>query len=108
MPWTGPSGSEFDSLLFFLEPSTYWLRPLADKFTQPSFSITHGPTPTERQLMEDWIQILVNFVNDTEGYEYGTNSVEEMKVLTPEATIEVRPDGRWSELVKLGNIFAGK
>ncbi|KAG7067948.1 Carboxylic ester hydrolase [Colletotrichum scovillei] len=73
-----------------------------------NFSITHGPTPTERQLMEDWIQILVNFVNDTEGYEYGTKSVEEIRVLTPEATIEVRPDERWSELVKLGNIFAGK
>ncbi|KAK1635554.1 Alpha/Beta hydrolase protein [Colletotrichum phormii] len=73
-----------------------------------NFSITHGPTPTERQLMEDWIQILVNFVNDTEAYEYGTKSVEEMKVLTPEATIEVRPDERWNELVKLGNIFAGK
>lgn len=58
--------------------------------------------------MEDWIQILVNFVNDTQDYEYGTKSVEEMKVLTPEATIEVRPDERWSELVQLGNIFAGK
>ncbi|OHF02886.1 hypothetical protein CORC01_01644, partial [Colletotrichum orchidophilum] len=73
-----------------------------------NFSITHGPTAAERKLMEDWIQILVNFVNDTVDYEFGTKSVDQMKVLTPEGTIEVRPDERWNELVELGDIFAGK
>lgn len=72
-----------------------------------SFAICHGPTTTERQLMEDWIGILVAFVNDDNSYEFGTTSVDQMKVMTPEGKIEVQPDGRWEELVKLGNIFAG-
>ncbi|KAF4816365.1 putative esterase/lipase [Colletotrichum siamense] len=72
-----------------------------------NFAICHGPTPAERQLMEDWIGILVAFVNDDKRYEFGTTSVDQMKVMTPEGRIEVQPDGRWKELVKLGNIFAG-
>ncbi|KAI8273251.1 hypothetical protein K4K56_002143 [Colletotrichum sp. SAR 10_98] len=72
-----------------------------------NFAICHGPTPAERQLMEDWIGILVAFVNDDKSYEFGTTSVDQIKVMTPEGKIEVQPDGRWKELVKLGNIFAG-
>lgn len=58
--------------------------------------------------MEDWIQILVAFVNDDSNYNFGTKLIEEMKVMTPEGAIEVRPDERWSELVNLGIIFAGR
>lgn len=57
--------------------------------------------------MGDWIQILIAFVNDDKGYRFGTTSIEQMKVMTPEGKIEIRPDERWEELVKLGSIFAG-
>ena len=57
--------------------------------------------------MTDWIRILVAFVNDDETYEYGTNTVQEMKVITPEGTIEIQKDQRWDELVRIGNIFSG-
>lgn len=72
-----------------------------------SFAICHGPTPAERQLMGDWIQILTAFVNDDKSYKFGTTSVDQMKVMTPEGKIEIRSDERWEELVKLGRIFAG-
>lgn len=72
-----------------------------------SFSICYGPTPGERRLMEEWIQILVAFVNDDRSYDFGTTSVEEMKVATSQGTIEVQQDGRWQELLKLGDVFAG-
>ncbi|TDZ20062.1 putative esterase/lipase [Colletotrichum orbiculare MAFF 240422] len=65
-----------------------------------SFALGHGPTPAEMQLMQDWIQILVALVNDDREYDFGTKSVDEMKVMTPEGTIEVRPDERWDELVE--------
>lgn len=73
-----------------------------------SFSICHGPTAAERKLMEDWIQILVAFVNDDPTFDFGTRRMEEMKVATPNGTIEVRSDDRWDELVRIGDIFAGK
>ncbi|KAJ4156511.1 hypothetical protein NW754_008145 [Fusarium falciforme] len=57
--------------------------------------------------MTDWIRILVAFVNNDETYDYGTKTVQEMKVITPEGTIEVQKDQRWDELVRIGNIFSG-
>lgn len=57
--------------------------------------------------MADWIRILVAFVNNDETYEYGSKTVQEMKVITPEGTIEVQKDQRWDELVRIGNIFSG-
>ncbi|KAJ4245599.1 hypothetical protein NW757_009862 [Fusarium falciforme] len=72
-----------------------------------SFSISYGPAPREKQLMTDWIRILVAFVNNDETYDYGTKTVQEMKVITPEGTIEVQKDQRWDELVRIGDIFSG-
>lgn len=71
-----------------------------------SFAILHGPTEAERLLMEDWIKSLVAFVQDDQEYEFGTKSIDEMKVATPEGTIEIQSDGRWESLVKLGEVFA--
>nr|XP_036588714.1 carboxylesterase-lipase family protein [Colletotrichum truncatum]KAF6800088.1 carboxylesterase-lipase family protein [Colletotrichum truncatum] len=82
---------------------------VAHAMDQPiwNFAICHEPTPAERQLMEDWIQILVAFVNGDDMYSFGTTSVEQMKVMTPDGKIQIQPDERWDELVKLGQIFAG-
>jgi hypothetical protein len=71
-----------------------------------SFSILHGPTTTERKLMEDWIKQFVAFVNDNQEYEFGTRAIDEMKVATPEGSIEIQKDQRWESLVNLGGIFA--
>ena len=56
--------------------------------------------------MEDWIERFAAFVNDDQGYEYGTNSIDEMMVATSDCKIEIEKDERWSDLVKLGAIFA--
>ncbi|KAL4955704.1 Alpha/Beta hydrolase protein [Aspergillus filifer] len=71
-----------------------------------NFSITYGPTPSERVLMEDWIKNLVAFVNGDEEFGFGTRSIEEMKVVTPQGGVEVRKDERWEELLAVGEVFA--
>ncbi|KAJ5635583.1 alpha/beta-hydrolase [Penicillium longicatenatum] len=71
-----------------------------------NFSILHGPTNEERELMEGWIQSFVAFVNDDSEYDFGTNEIDEMKVATSGGKIEIQEDQRWGELVKLGEIFA--
>ncbi|KAL5048094.1 hypothetical protein BDW71DRAFT_206035 [Aspergillus fruticulosus] len=71
-----------------------------------NFSICYGPTPSERELMEDWIKNLVAFVNDDTSFEFGTKSVQEMKVVSPEGVIEIKSDERWEELLRIGQIFA--
>ena len=56
--------------------------------------------------MNDWIKSLVAFVQDDQEYDFGTRSIDEMKVATPQGTIEIQSDGRWESLVKLGEVFA--
>lgn len=73
-----------------------------------NYSIMHGPTPKERELLDEWIKILVAFVQDDATYTYGTNSLEEMKVAAPDATVKIQADSRWKELARLGDIFAGQ
>ncbi|KAH8895552.1 alpha/beta-hydrolase [Thozetella sp. PMI_491] len=70
-----------------------------------NFSITHGPTEKERAFMQDWIRILVALVQDDSSYDFGTTTVDQFKVATPDASIEIRSDPRWDELVTLGQIF---
>ena len=65
----------------------------------------HGPKPEERKLMEEWIQAFVAFVHDSE-YDYGTRTIDDIKVATPDCKIQVEKDERWLDLVKLGHIFA--
>lgn len=55
--------------------------------------------------MDDWIKILVEFVKSNPDYQFGTKTEKDLKVATPEAKIEILPDDRWDELVKLGEIF---
>ncbi|KAI9924183.1 hypothetical protein ASPWEDRAFT_136873 [Aspergillus wentii DTO 134E9] len=98
----------------------YRLSFITDKVAPPSFgvshamdrpfwnySIMHGPTAEERQLMGDWIQDLVEFVGGNEEHQFGTQSVDEYKVLTPRGTIEIEKDTRWDELLRLMDVFSG-
>ncbi|KAH7165431.1 Alpha/Beta hydrolase protein [Dactylonectria macrodidyma] len=72
-----------------------------------NFSICHGPTPDEKRLMKEWIEILVAFVNHCEEYDFGTRKLDEMKVVTSQAKIEVEKDERWDEILRIGKVFAG-
>ncbi|KAH7020279.1 Alpha/Beta hydrolase protein [Ilyonectria destructans] len=72
-----------------------------------NYSITHGPTQEERQLMNDWIRDLRAFVHNEEGYIYGTTEPAEYKVMTREGKIEVKNDFRWGELLQVMSIFSG-
>lgn len=58
--------------------------------------------------MKDWINILIAFVKDDKQFDLGTRKIDEMKVMTPQGTIEVQEDDRWAELIKIGQIFAGQ
>ncbi|GLA30700.1 hypothetical protein AnigIFM63326_009134 [Aspergillus niger] len=71
-----------------------------------NYSIMHDPTAPERELMNEWIKILVSFVHDDNTYEFGTQSLDEFKVATPQGMVQVKRDPRWQELVKLGEVFS--
>ncbi|KAF5581277.1 triacylglycerol lipase II precursor [Fusarium pseudocircinatum] len=71
-----------------------------------NYSITHGPTPAERDLMDAWIRDLRAFVNDEEGYVFGTELTTEYKVMQPQGTIAIERDGRWEELLQVMDIFS--
>ncbi|CEI39735.1 unnamed protein product [Fusarium venenatum] len=43
-----------------------------------NYSITHSPTPEERQLMDEWISDLRAFVNDEDGHDYGTSEATDL------------------------------
>ena len=72
-----------------------------------SYSITHGPTSAERQLMDDWIRDLRAFVNDEKDHAYGTTKSTEYKVMRPEGTVAIENDPRWEELLHVMGIFSG-
>ncbi|KAM0238443.1 hypothetical protein ACHAPO_003408 [Fusarium lateritium] len=71
-----------------------------------NYSITHNPTPEERQLMDEWISDLRAFVNDEDGHDYGTSQATEYKVMQPQGTIGIETDGRWEELLQVMDIFS--
>ncbi|KAL4871657.1 hypothetical protein BDV12DRAFT_17853 [Aspergillus spectabilis] len=72
-----------------------------------NYSIMHGPTEAEGQIMHEWIRDLVAFVHDERGYVYGTAGGNEVKVATREGKIEIQKDARWDELLDLMDVFAG-
>lgn len=57
-------------------------------------------------MTDDWVSILVAFVNDDHTYRFGTTSIQEFKVLTSEGGIEIQEDARWDKLLELSHIFA--
>ncbi|CEF84873.1 hypothetical protein FGSG_13166 [Fusarium graminearum PH-1] len=71
-----------------------------------NYSITHNPSPEEKQLMDEWISDLRAFVNDEEDHDYGTSEATEYKVMQPQGTIGIETDGRWEELLQVMDIFS--
>ncbi|PYH91573.1 alpha/beta-hydrolase [Aspergillus ellipticus CBS 707.79] len=72
-----------------------------------NYSIMHGPTDSERVLMQGWIKGFVAFVNNDEKFDFGTREIDQFKVATPEGKIEIQKDTRWKHLLELGDIFSG-
>lgn len=58
-------------------------------------------------MMEDWVGILVAFVNDDLAYDFGTPSIRDLKVLTSEGGIEIREDARWDRLLRRTKSYLG-
>ncbi|KAH8895499.1 alpha/beta-hydrolase [Thozetella sp. PMI_491] len=73
-----------------------------------NYSITHGPTPAEIQLLDEWMRDLKGFVHGDVGYSYGTLEVDEFKVMTQDGMIEVQKDLRWEELLQAISLFSGE
>lgn len=67
----------------------------------------HDPTPSEIQLMDDWISDLRAFIHHDKSHKYGTAGRDEFKVMTSKGSIEVQRDSRWSELLQVMNLFSG-
>ncbi|KAJ5979556.1 hypothetical protein N7481_006854 [Penicillium waksmanii] len=72
-----------------------------------NYSITHGPNPSELQLMSAWIQDLRAFIHGEKGYDYGTSAPEQYKVMTDEGKIVVQNDTKWEELIGAMDLFSG-
>ncbi|OKO95914.1 hypothetical protein PENSUB_10935 [Penicillium subrubescens] len=62
----------------------------------------HGPTAAERTLMDKWIKQFVAFVNNNQDYEFSTRAIDEMKVATPDGTLEIQNDQRFGEPGRIG------
>lgn len=101
-PWMGLCGSK--SLLFML--CSRHILPMDSNGY--SYSINQLPTDEERKMMDEWIKILVAFVGGNDGFDYGTKSIDELKVLTAKREIKVEKDLRYHELRDLGAIFSQK
>lgn len=56
--------------------------------------------------MQEWLDILIAFAYDHEAYDFGTRSVDEMKVVNARNIIEIEKDEKWARLVKLSEVFA--
>jgi hypothetical protein len=74
--------------------------------TTNSFSIIHGPTPKERELMQEWIDILIAFAHNDQSYDFGMKAIDEFKTVTAGDTISIEKDTRWETLLKLSDVFA--
>ena len=57
--------------------------------------------------MYEWIRVLAAFVSGDNLYDFGTKSIEDIKVITPDGNIGVRSDERWEELIEIGKFFSG-
>jgi uncharacterized protein YaiE (UPF0345 family) len=56
--------------------------------------------------MQEWIDVLIAFAHDERKYDFGTRSIDEMKVVTSNDKIEIQKDNKWDHLVKLSELFA--
>ena len=57
--------------------------------------------------MQEWIDSLIAFAHDDRSYDFGTRSIDEMRVVTADDVIEIQKDERFGAFVELSSIFAG-
>lgn len=48
---------------------------------------------------------MVALVKGDSRYDFGTKTEQDIKVATPQAKIDVQPDFRWEELLRLGELI---
>lgn len=58
--------------------------------------------------MKGWTRDLVAFIHNDNEYKYGTVAIDDYKVATPEAKLEIEKDTRWEELLVLADTFNGE
>ncbi|EFY87054.1 hypothetical protein MAC_06952 [Metarhizium acridum CQMa 102] len=71
-----------------------------------NYSISQLPTDEERKMLDAWVKILVAFVGGDEDFDFGTRTIDEVKVLTSNRNITIEKDVRYSELRELGATFS--
>ena len=57
--------------------------------------------------MQEWIDCLIAFAHDDMSYDFGTRSIDEMRVVTSDDVIEIQKDERFGAFVELSAVFAG-
>lgn len=57
-------------------------------------------------MLDTWVKILVAFVGGDEDFDFGTRTIDEVKVLTSKMDVAIERDARYSELRELGAIFS--
>ncbi|KAJ9097478.1 hypothetical protein QFC19_006747 [Naganishia cerealis] len=70
-----------------------------------NYNIMNGPEREEREIMTEWIQDLVKFVNGKEMH-YGTSAWTEQKYLGPDGKISVQQDRKWEYLLRVADLMA--
>ncbi|KAH0592042.1 hypothetical protein MHUMG1_10253 [Metarhizium humberi] len=71
-----------------------------------NYSINQLPTDEERKMLDTWVKILVAFVGGGEDFDFGTRTIDEVKVLTSKMDVAIEKDARYNELRELGAIFS--
>ncbi|EFZ03017.1 carboxylesterase/lipase domain protein [Metarhizium robertsii] len=71
-----------------------------------NYSINQLPTDEERKMLDTWVKILVAFVGGDEDFDFGTRTIDEVKVLTSKMDVAIEKDARYNELRELGAIFS--
>ncbi|KAJ9111612.1 hypothetical protein QFC22_006483 [Naganishia vaughanmartiniae] len=70
-----------------------------------NYNILNGPSEHEREIMKEWIQDLVKFVNGKE-MNYGTTEWTQQKFLGPDGKISIFEDQKWSYLMQVAALMA--
>ncbi|KHN93994.1 Carboxylesterase, type B [Metarhizium album ARSEF 1941] len=71
-----------------------------------NYSINQLPAEEERKMLDAWVKILVAFVGGDDDFDFGTRTMDEVKVQTKNGDIKVEKDTRYDELGRLGAMFS--
>jgi carboxylesterase type B len=67
------------------------------------FGLGAGLTPPEKELIRKWLQPVTAFIKG-EDFDWGTNSISQVRYLTAEGKIEIKEDEVWEGKLPLWNV----